>query len=64
MLTFLARCALRLASIAIPLIALAFVVGAPALAKADVCMPFLTAAFPTIPNGVTHIATAGDVHVH
>jgi len=54
MLTFLARCALRLASVAIPLIALAFTAGAPTPAKADVCTPFLSGlTFPGIVNGVT-----------
>jgi hypothetical protein len=55
MLKFLARCAPRLSSIAIPLAALAFIAGAPVPAKADVCTPFLTSTFPGVgvPNGVT-----------
>lgn len=54
MLTFVARCALRLTSLAIPLLALAFVAGAPNPAKADVCTPFLSGiTFPGIINGVT-----------
>ncbi len=54
MLTFLARCALRLSSIAIPLVALAFVASSPTPAKADVCTPFLSGiTFPGIVNGTT-----------
>jgi PEP-CTERM motif len=55
MLKFLARCALRLSSIAIPLVALALIAGEPTPAKADICTPFLTSTFPGagVPNGVT-----------
>ena len=55
MLKFLARCALRLSSIAIPLVALAFVTGSPTPAKADICSPFLTSTFPGpgVSNGLT-----------
>ena len=54
MLKFLARGALRLSSIAIPLVALAFVAGSPTPAKADICTPFLSGiTFPGIVNGVT-----------
>lgn len=54
MLKFLARYALRLSSIAIPLVALAFIAGAPTPAKADVCTPFLSGiTFPGLVNGNT-----------
>jgi hypothetical protein len=60
-LKYLTRCALRLSSIAIPLIAVTFIGGAlvasaPTPAKADVCTPFLTGgAFPGagMVNGIT-----------
>jgi hypothetical protein len=57
MLNYLTRCALRLSSTAIPLVALlaaAFVAGAPTPAKADICTPYLSGVtFPGIVNGVT-----------
>lgn len=73
MLKFLARCALRLSSIAIPLVALAFVAGAPTPAKADACSAFFPGTFPGVgvPNGVTinqcttviNIGPGGSVNV-
>jgi hypothetical protein len=55
MLKYLTRYALRLSSIAIPLVTLAFIAGAPTPAKADICTPFLTSTFPGagMVNGVT-----------
>ena len=56
MLKSLARCALRLSSISIPLALLAALSLSPTPAKADVCTPFLSGlTFPGagVPNGVT-----------
>lgn len=55
MLVSLARRALRLSSLAIPVAALVFLALAPAPAKADVCTPYLTglaSPFPNLANGV------------
>jgi hypothetical protein len=59
MLTFLARCALRLTSIAIPLVALAFVAGSPTPAKADTCSVVQSAVFPNLPNETGGAAVLG-----
>ncbi|HEY1503626.1 MAG TPA: PEP-CTERM sorting domain-containing protein [Stellaceae bacterium] len=50
MYAFLARYALRLSPIAIPLVALSFIAGAPSPAKADACSVIEPAAFPNLPN--------------
>lgn len=59
MLTFLARCALRLSSIAIPLVALAFIAGSPTPAKADACSVIEPAGFPNLPNSTGGGAVIG-----
>ena len=59
MLTFLARCALRLTSIAIPLVALALVAGSPTPAKADVCSVVQPVGFPNLPNETGGAAVIG-----
>jgi hypothetical protein len=59
MLTFLARCALRLTSIAIPLVALALVAGSPTTAKADVCSVVQPVGFPNLPNETGGAAVIG-----
>jgi hypothetical protein len=59
MLTFLARCALRLTSIAIPLVALALVAGSPTTAKADTCSVVQSAVFPNLPNETGGAAVLG-----
>jgi len=59
MLTFLARCALRLTSIAIPLVALALAAGSPTTAKADVCSVVQPVGFPNLPNETGGAAVIG-----
>lgn len=50
MYAFLARCALRLSPIAIPLVTLAFIAGSPTSAKADACSVIEPTGFPNLPN--------------
>jgi hypothetical protein len=64
MLKYLTRRALRLSSIAIPLVALtfiagAFIAGAPTPAKADACSVIEPAGFPNLPNETGGAAVIG-----
>lgn len=67
MLVSLARRALRLASLAIPLVALAFLALSPAPAKADVCTPYLSglaSPFPDLANGVAITQCTTDLVIN